>query len=358
MNVKNWEVGSTWYADNFNSDAEYQEHLNRLEEERNVTLLSTCRSAVSMVLSKLGSGKRALIPSFTCHSVVSPFVNAGYEFKGYPITENLEIDIDGLSILVESFRPDVILVHGYFGFDTLGAASEYIEWCRTQGIIIIEDMTQTMFSTFRRPEADYTVGSIRKWLPIPDGAFLSNVRMFGLKEDITLVEAKIEAMRAKSKYIVHGVGAKDFMPKFVEAESILDSRTKPYAISNISLTMLDGIEPHDLARCRRDNYNNLAARLQAHSEISVVFPNASHDEAPFLLPVYISEGRSDFQRYMAQHNVYPTIIWKCPDELERELQPAVRRIYDSILCFHVDQRYNQDDMDKVADIIDSYFNDK
>ena len=119
--------------------------------------------------------------------------------------------------------------------------------------------------------------------------------------------------------------------------------------------MLDDIELHDLARCRRDNYNNLVTRLQAHPEISVVFPNASDDEVPFLLPVYISEGRSDFQRYMAQHNVYPTIIWKCPEELYRELSPAVRRIYDSILCFHVDQRYDKDDMNKVADIIDSYF---
>lgn len=356
MKAKNWEVGSTWYADNYNRGNDYQTRIRHIEEERGVTLLSTCRSAISTVLNHVGRGKRALVPSFTCHSVVSPFVDAGYQVKGYPLNENLQIDIDGLSSIVDSFRPDVILIHGYFGFDTVSAASKLIEKCRAQGVVVIEDMTQTMFSDFARPATDYIVGSIRKWFPVPDGAFLSNIRIGGLSEDHELAEAKIEAMRAKNNYIVNGNGTKDFMIKFSAAENILDSRTQPFAISSYTLSAIDDVDLYGVAKLRRNNYNLLAERILPHSEISVIFPMATEDVVPFLLPVYIREGRSEFQKYMAQHNVYPTIIWKCPEELEKELYPAVQNVYNNILCFHIDQRYDKGDMSKVADIIDSYFN--
>lgn len=358
MKAKNWEVGSTWYADNYNSDDGCHSQLRHIEAERGVTLLSTCRSAISTVLNHVGQGKRALVPSFTCHSVVSPFVDAGYQVKGYPLNENLQIDIEELSSIVDSFRPDVILIHGYFGFDTVGGASKFLKKCRTQGVVVIEDMTQTMFSTFTRPASDYTVGSIRKWFPVPDGAFLSNIRLNGLSEDYELAKAKIEAMRAKNNYIVNGNGAKDFMPKFSAAENILDSRTQPFAISSYTLSALNDVDLYGAAQLRRNNYNLLVARILQHHEISIIFPKATEDVVPFLLPVYIREGRSEFQKYMAQHNVYPTIIWECPEELEKELYPAVQNIYNNILCFHIDQRYDKGDMSKVADIIDSYFNQK
>ncbi len=352
----NWEVGSTWYADDFKSDGKMPEYMERIVPSSELTLLSTCRSAISIVLDRIPMGRRALVPSFTCHSVVEPFVKAGYDVRPYPLKENLEIDICGLSELVDCFRPDVILIHGYFGFDTVGNASAYLELCRNRGIVVIEDRTQTMFSTFRRPVADYVTGSIRKWLPVPDGAFLSGLSIDGLSEDELLVTAKIEAMQEKCRYIFAGEGRKeDFMPKFAEAERILDSRTEAHAISGFTMSALGGLDIEALALSRRNNYNALTSRLALHPEISLIFPRATDSDVPFLLPLYISEGRKDFQSFMARHNVYPTIIWTCPAELEQGLDPVGRHIYDNILCFHVDQRYGVDDMNHVADIIDSYF---
>lgn len=356
MKGVNWEVGSTWYADDYKYSTEAPRCLSWLGCHGDMTLLSTCRSAISYILYNNRKGRRALVPAFTCHSVISPFVDAGYEVFGYPLKENLSIDVDGLAALVGNVHPDVILVHGYFGFDTIGNAAEYLEWCRSQGIIVIEDMTQTMFSTFGRPESDYIVGSIRKWLPVPDGAFLSGFKITGLSEDIQLSEAKIDAMRSKNQYIIYGKGTKEtFMPKFFEAERILDSRFGPYAISGYTLPMLKDIDLQAFAAKRKHNFNYLATRLHSHPEISLIFSRATDDVVPFQLPVFISDGRSDFQKYMASHNVYPTIIWKCPEELEKETNAAMRMIYDRILCFHIDQRYDEDDMDKIADIIDSYF---
>ncbi len=356
MNAVNWEVGSTWYADNFRTESGLSNHLHKLVEGDDFTLLSTCRSAISIILQTIGHSGRALVPSFTCLTVVSPFINAGYEVRGYPVKENLEIDIDGLSKLVDSFRPNVILIHSYFGFDTVSNAAEYLAWCRAQGIIIVEDRTQTMFSSFIRPEPDYTIGSIRKWLPVPDGAFLSGLRIQELNEDSELAEAKIKAMRAKHSYIFYGKGDKDeFMPQFSMAEHMLDLQASPHAISKYTLSALDALDSCRFAVCRRNNYNTLINRLLPHHELSVIFQNASEVDVPFLLPIYMTDGRKDFQAYMARHNVYPTIIWTCPVELDKAIASESRKIYDKILCFHVDQRYDTNDMNRVADIIDSYF---
>ena len=356
MKAVNWEVGSTWYADDFRTCDRIPDLRSSLALPGDITLLSTCRSAISAILSRIPCGRRALVPSFTCHSVVEPFVKAGYDVRSYPLSDSLAIDIDGLSAVVDRFHPDVILIHGYFGFDTVGNSSEYLNRCRAQGIVVIEDRTQTMFSTFRRLEADYVTGSIRKWLPVPDGAFLSGVSITGLSTDMLLANAKIDAMQAKYRYIVSGVGRKeDFMPKFAAAEKILDSRTEPHAISEFALSAIDALDFDAFGHCRRSNYNVLARRLLSHSEFSLIFPVAGADDVPFLLPVYIGAERKDFQSYMAAHNVYPTIIWSCPDELEDGLDAVSRRIYNSILCFHIDQRYDTDDMNRVADIIDSYF---
>lgn len=354
----NWEVGSTWYADNFDSGKTSGKLTDAFENENKITFLSTCRSAISLILShiKVGSGRRALVPSFTCHSVIRPFTAAGYKVQCYPLTENLEIDLDGLSALVDNFRPDVILIHAYFGFDTVSKASEYLACCRDRGIIVIEDMTQTMFSCLKHLEADYAIGSIRKWMPVPDGAFLGGLEIKELREDKELAKAKICAMQAKHDYIFHGIGKKEeFMTKFSTAEHMLDSRAEPYAISQFTLSSLRSLDIREFGDCRRNNFNYLATRLSSHPELSVIFPKASCDDVPFLLPLYIREKRKDFQAYMAKHNVYPTIIWSCPGELEKLINPVTRKIYNHILCFHVDQRYNMDDMDKVADIIDSYF---
>ena len=163
-------------------------------------------------------------------------------------------------------------------------------------------------------------------------------------------------MDAKRDYILKNCGFKsEFMPLFSEAENILDSRDSMYAMSRYSTRYLSSLDLKKFSATRRENYLALSSRLKKHKEITVIFPELSAGVIPFLLPVYAPANRSDFQKFMAKHNVFPTIIWKCPEELIDSLDPKTRKIYDSIICFHIDQRYDKSDMEKVADIVDAYF---
>lgn len=357
MKCTNWEVGSTWFAAEPAADYHESEYNPLDRYVTHGSYLSTCRSAIDCVLKNAGLTGTALIPAFTCHSVVQPFIDNGLNVVPYPINSNLTINLDTLRLLVEEHNPSAILVHGYFGLDTTSDARSLFEEFHGKGICIIEDMTQNMFSSFERIRSDYSLGSIRKWLPSPDGAFVSNIIVNGLRCDNELENAYLSAMLAKREYIVNGKGIKsEIMPLFGTAEGLLDSRTQPHAISNSTLQLLKQTNWTDFKQTRINNYNQLAKRLSRHSALKVIVKEASDREVPFMLPLLITQGRSEFQQYMAKHNVFPTVIWKCPDEFSQSIDPASKMIYDSILCFYIDQRYNSDDMAKVTDIVDSYFN--
>ena len=62
------------------------------------------------------------------------------------------------------------------------------------------------------------------------------------------------------------------------------------------------------------------------------------------------------QQFLAQHHIYATVIWACPKEFENKINDEARYIYDHILCFHIDQRYNTEDMEYIVEVLRKYYN--
>ena len=76
---------------------------------------------------------------------------------------------------------------------------------------------------------------------------------------------------------------------------------------------------------------------------------------PFYFPILVKEGRSELQQFLAKNDIYATIIWKCPQIYEGKIDVSAQYIYDHILCLHVDQRYNLDDMNLIMmTLVDFY----
>ena len=75
-----------------------------------------------------------------------------------------------------------------------------------------------------------------------------------------------------------------------------------------------------------------------------------------MIPVFVKERRKEFQSFLAKNDIYATIIWTCPEELQNKLTDVGRYIYDHILCIHCDQRYNLEDMERIYNVI-KLFND-
>ena len=232
---------------------------------------STGRSATAYVLDTIESrnpqaSKVAVLPPFTCHTVIEPFLDRGYQIHTYHVDRDLMAEASDLLQIVEEQQASVILFHRYFGFDTIKDLDGVVPQLQRKGVVIIEDCTQCLYSNFKKSAADYLVASIRKWCGVPDGGFaICKDGSFVNKPsliDRNLQKAKIEASILKYEYLVEGKGDKRvFLTKYREAEDILDTQKEFFSISDISKAILLNLNIQQLKTKRRENFETIAKGL-------------------------------------------------------------------------------------------------
>ena len=320
--------------------------------------LSTCRSAIKLLLENYSGQKVVLMPAFTCHSVVEPFINQGFRIIPYSVDNRFRVNIRQILSLVRKFQPGIFFFHDYFGFSTNDAMRKkrLTEKLQKKGIVVINDQTQSMFSSYAPINSDYYIGSIRKWASIPDGAYLKGlVPTKRLECDIELEKAKIFAMEYKHLYLYKNKGTKTvLLNNFRVAEEILDSRDDCYKMSGVSKSLLTE-ENIELLKSRRFvNASILLDNLKNNKNVKCPFKRVSFGEVPFFVPVFIKKKRKEFQQYLAHNNVFATVIWACPDEYRSLVDKNSQDIYDRILCIPCDQRYSEEDMQYVCNLINNY----
>jgi len=329
-----------------------------------ISFISTGRGAISYVLQhiKIPQEKKiALIPSFTCYSVIEPFLKAGYKVHYYNINKNLSIEKKSFIETIGRIKPSVVLLHGYFGFNTLNSIEDIIQSIREEGVIVIEDITQSLYSNFKHIAADYYVCSLRKWAPLPDGGCaISTKNPFSykpIKQDKKLEKAKIEAFHAKYLYIEENIGIKDdFLKQFKEAEQILSEQSSIFAMSEISKKIQANLNIDFLRNRRKRNYSILSKELIDSTILESIFPNLPEEVTPSYFPVYVKFDRRKMQEYLAKHDIYAPVIWPKPSQCEGMIDSKVEWIYKHILAIPCDQRYDIDDMERIVQVLKSYEN--
>lgn len=327
-------------------------------------LLSTGRGAERLVLDTILLNKPdlkriALIPPFTCETVVEPFLERDFTVYTYPIKENLNIDVEDFVSVLERSGAQVILVHRYFGFDTLKNFEKIIEKYRKNGIIFIEDKTQCLYSKFHNLSTDYIVGSLRKWAALPDGGYaVCKTGVFKDKPlgyDKKLEEKKVEASLLKYKFLHEGSGVKkQFLDIYREAEDILDSEQGYFKISPVSEKIQCNLNIEELKRKRRKNYERLYNGLKEISSIRCLTPQLGVNDIPLYFAL-LTDKRHDLQIALRDKCVYAPIVWP-KYEFMPEICKEAQMIYDLALCIPIDQRYDTDDMERIISCIREFYN--
>lgn len=324
--------------------------------------LSTGRSAIKFVLQTIDEKliikkKSALLPSFTCFSVIEPFINQGYSVLFYPVKKDLSANASEIVSLALQNEVSVVLWHRYFGFDTINEDEVNLgDTLRQNGIFSIEDCTQNLYSDIRRSDSDFTIGSIRKWMGVPDGAFaVKRIGKFNEKLsvwDFALEKKKIEASYAKYKFLFEEIGNKsDFRKKFEEAEEILESQKVIYKISPISESVQSTADISLLKEKRKRNFSILYEGLKG--DIYPVFTiEKSNDITPLYFPLR-AENRSELQLHLRNHNIFAPIVWP-KDERQSTVLGEAEVLYNDILCIPVDQRYDIEDMERIISVVKDF----
>ncbi len=360
------EIGSNFdLSPDINLDSEEPIDLDLYNiKGEDTTFLSTGRSCISYILDDIefynpNIIKNALIPPFTCHTVIEPFIKKGYKISAYSIDQSLNINISRFRDEILNSEANVVLVHRYFGFDTLVGFNEIIKEFSEKGVVFIEDKTQCLYSSHPQINADYIVGSFRKWAALPDGGYaIKNVGQFIDKPedyDNELMQRKLHAALLKYQYIHHHKGNKDvFLAEFRAAEDKLIDQDKYYAISPASSSIQVKMDKKSLKEKRRENYSYVYEFLNRIPNIKIITPKLSE----FDVPLYIAlscKDRNSLQAYLRDAYIYAPIVWpkaeQCPT-----VCGDVDYIYNTVLCLPIDQRYDISDMERMVKKIEEYEN--
>lgn len=323
----------------------------------NAVYLSLCREALLMIAIKYReSNKKVLLPAYTCQTVIDPFLQEGWEIEYYNINRKLRIDTSDLKSKYAAFKPNLSVAHPYYGVDLNHEELDALSDLKNDGCTLVEDLTQCVFSKQRSEVFDYFTGSYRKWFPIPDGAFLigEDLGVEDMVENINFVQPMADAMYLRGAFHQTGDNNIKEISRRVGnvAISHISGTIEPHNMSGLSQYLLSGIDIETAKKKRFANYRYLYNHLQESSICQPV--ERDIDEltcAPLFFPIYVKD-RSIFQKKLAQQEIYAPVLWPVHTE-SVVINDGIKRIYDEILMLPIDQRYGENDMKRVVEVINS-----
>jgi len=326
---------------------------------------SSGRSACLLLLNHVQPKKKSvMLPECTCETVITPFVHAGYDLHFYEVELDLDIDIEKWLLQYQNTQPGIVLLHPYFGFDTIACVREKYDEIKSDGCIVIEDITHSLLSRFPIPvEPDYYLSSLRKWTGIPDGGVLidcsKNVPITPPNEhDVFFVSTRMEAFALKNLFMKdeNSDGKDIFLSIFAKAEDHLNHTTEPTAMSEISSSIIANTDWNEIFQQRRENYLFLEKRIKDFDDLLYpVMDSLPESFCPLFMPVWVNRERDSLRNHLICHRIYPPIHWPIPQHyVQNKLR--VHEFYHHCLSIPCDQRYDEACMSRIIDLFAAWRN--
>lgn len=280
------------------------------------------------------------MPSWCCHTMIQPFLDAGLEVNFYPVyyLESLIQDI--------STESDVLFVMDYFGY-----TGEKSDLSLYKGIVI-RDVSHSVFSN-AYSDADYYFGSLRKWCGIWTGGYAwtrdHRKLLADDHDDHGYTGLRMKAMELKSSYIsAPKTHDKEYLNVFNDAEALLDDvGIVPAAERDVRLA-----QKLDFVFIKNKRRTNAEILRKAFPQW-LVFHEMKPSDCPMFVPVIVPDGKRDeLRRYLMEREIYCPVHWPvsdCHKLDERELY-----VYQNGLSLVCDQRYDEKDMRRIVDTINTF----
>lgn len=310
--------------------------------------------------------KKVLLPTYMCDSVFIPFQRNGWEIFFYHIDRKMKASFSELEALIQKKKPSLLFIHSYYGMDTWKGFETFLRGQQQSGLIIMEDLTQDYYRELRENfEADYLIGSLRKWYFIPDGGFVTTDAVLNeraLQSDSCFARERTGIMTDKWKYLgevkkenwenFQGL-KKSYLRKHRKLERFLDEKDTVSPLSPISIQLLKQAEEDKDCEKRKLNYTNLYRGLEkiAGEEISLL--KLGDVVAPLYFPVYVKD-RENYQRFLQKNDVFAAVLWPIGEENREVLGEEERYIYRHLLALPLDQRYGEKEMRKIVKLTEQY----
>lgn len=297
------------------------------------------RSALQAIISDLKEARSVSLPSWCCESIIKPFLDAGMDVHFYPVywKDRLVQEIN--------FDSDVLFLMDYFGYKGQQPdLNGYDGW-------VIRDVTHSIFSS-SFDDADYYFGSLRKWCGVYTGGYAWTIDghqlAFGREDVNYYVSLRQTAMREKKAFLDGIRNDKDYLRIFNEAEEYLDS-VGIVPAAEYDIYIAEHIDVYSLIERRKANANILRKAFPDW----LLFSALSDSEVPMFVPVLVPEGmRDSLRKFLISNDIYCPIHW--PVSEYHSLDERASYIYKNELSLVCDQRYFEEDIMRMVDLIRSF----
>jgi hypothetical protein len=291
--------------------------------------LNSGRNAIALLI-KARAYTKVYVPSFCCDVVVDGVSKGGAQTAFYAVDENL------MPIFpVQLGKSEALLLINYYGQLDDHIVRQYKE--KYDRIIL--DNTQAFFQK-ALPGID-TVYSCRKFFGVSDGAYLS--------ADIVIDKSLEMDRSAKRMNFVLGRFEEPASNYYAEASANNEVfTTEPIKyMSKITHNLLKALDYSYIAEVRKSNADYLHKKLEKDNCLSYRITGGDF-MYPFLLSKKIDGAI--VRKALQQKKIYVPCLW--PNVLESETQESTAYyLANNIIPLPCDQRYNNDDMQYIVDIL-------
>ena len=307
------------------------------ELHANAIHLNAGRYALEYIL-KARKYNKVYIPYYICDSVLEPINRLGIEYEFYHINESLEP-----AMKLSPKDGEAVLYVNYFGLKNRLTSSFCYAYPNT-----ILDYTQAFYCERgnkyddRRVRCD-TFYSCRKYFGVPDGAYLYTDCL--LNEDLSQGES-YERMSFLTKRIDRSAqeGYVDF-----QANDQFISTMGMKTMSQLTKTIMQGIDYSDKANRRIQNFHILDKVLRNTNFFKW---SMDYGTIPLVYPYYVEDGAC-LRQYLIEHQVVCARYW--PNVLEWCGKTSFEyKLAENLVALPIDQRYSENDMQMILDIIQTY----
>jgi dTDP-4-amino-4,6-dideoxygalactose transaminase len=328
-------------------------------------LFDSARSALRSLLATLAENRSGtvLLPSYLCPAVLQPLKELGLSFGFYRVTSSLELDLDDFATRMRSDVIAVLIIH-YFGFPVSERFWHY--WGRLASRPpLIEDCSQALLSRsgadWLGMRGDYSVTSLRKFLPVPDGAWLrtrSQRPRIPLEDGLgEFTQKRSLGMLLKAAHLEscssEGALYETYRVLLQQAEKALDGQHSSFAASDLTVRLLDRIDYDGVVNRRRDNFVRALHRTETLTSVRPLFERLPEGVCPLGFPALAPsrEVRDSLRQYLIARGVYPPVHWVLPSEAEVSSSDDSRSLSERIITIPTDQRYGRADMDYIGRLL-------
>jgi len=353
------EIGSHFEYNTTIKGNEYNK-LNWLpKDQADYTFTFSGRSAIELALINIMRDrevKSVYMPSYCCSSMLQSFKKYDIKIEFYKVT----ISETGLAFDIDvNKKIDVFFAISYFGLEQ--SMDNVILKMSDNNVVVIEDVTHRLLSKRTHfIKSDYLIASLRKWFPIPTGGLLMKKDGFifnkPTRNSDTFVVEQLEAMKLKTNYIEgKHIDKQIFLEKFKTINKYINELDATYQIDSSSKEILNLIDVDNLKYIRKSNAMHLYNKLEEMQIIKPLFPEPDFETmTPLFIPIIAKNKmiRSNLVNYLIEHQIYCPIHWPVSDEII--LNNKIKYIYDLEISLVCDQRYDENEMNKIIKVIGEF----